>query len=206
MDEIFAPILHVKELWQRVEQKRKCIQRADLILSISETTSRDIIQFCPVDETKIVTVPLGVNPRFRPIDDQRKIEDFLKNHGLSQPVFLYVGNRWFHKNFTQVLRAFAKFKLRHEVTLLAVGGEPHVCRSHQEFIYSRGLSGSVKHIPLLDDEDLVLAYNTAQALISPSLYEGFGLPVLGSDGLWNACAGFICWLHSGGRGRCPIIF
>ena len=105
IDEIYAPIQQSPKRWQFVEQKRKCIQAADLILTNSQFTTRDLLKYSDIDEKKVVTVPLGVDSRFFPIQDKQRKKSFLANHGLSRPYFIYVVARRYNKNFKGLLRA-----------------------------------------------------------------------------------------------------
>jgi glycosyltransferase involved in cell wall biosynthesis len=178
MDEIYAPILQRPSHFQLVERKRRCIQKADLILSISRHTTEDILKYCPTNRDKIVTIHLGVGPEFRTVHDEEEKRRFRVRHGLVRPFFLYVGKRGFIKNFLQLLRAYADFKGNQDIDLITVGGEEEWTQEEQALLSMKKLSGRVKRLPMLPDSQLVLAYNTALAYVYPSLYEGFGLPVL----------------------------
>ena len=176
--ELFQETFHKPNDLELVQQIKYCIERADLIFSVSESTTRDIHKFIKVDGRKIITVHNGVSPQFRCINDEIRKADFLKRNALSRPFFLYVGRRRFYKNFLRVLNAYAEFRLRHDVDLVAVGGEDRFTEEEKALIAGKRLSSRVKHLEELSEEDLVLLYNTAQAFLYPSLYEGFGLPPL----------------------------
>ena len=178
MDEIYAPIIQRPSQWELVARKRACILGADLILSNSQNTTRDILIHYPVSASKILTVPLGVGPKFRRIDDDERKRLFRFRHGLDRPFFLYVGNRRFIKNFMQLLRAYAELNQNCDVDLVTAGGEIVWTEEEQAFLAAKNLAGKVKHLPTLSEDDLVLAYNAALAFIYPSLYEGFGLPII----------------------------
>jgi glycosyltransferase involved in cell wall biosynthesis len=178
MDEIYAPIIRRASQWDLVDRKRTCLTAADLILSISHTTTRDILRYCPVDEKKIVTIHLGVSPRFHAVGEDSRKAAFRRTHRLERPYFLYLGNRRFIKNFMQLLRAYADSRTRREVDLVAVGGEREFTTEERAFIAAKGLESTVTHLGNMSDEELCLAYNCASAFVYPSLYEGFGLPLL----------------------------
>lgn len=176
MDEIYAPIIQRQSQWELVEKKRNCLKAADRILSISQQTTKDIVRFYQIKEDKIETIYLGVGPQFRPLDDEAAEKAFRAKYDLSRPFFLYVGNRRFIKNFLKLLKAYSMFKCRDDIDLVAVGGEESFTKD--ELILTNELAPHVRLLPWLSDEELVLAYNTALAFVYPSLYEGFGLPIL----------------------------
>jgi glycosyltransferase involved in cell wall biosynthesis len=178
MDEIYAPILKRPIHWQIVEQKRKCIEAADLIISNSTCTTLDIQRYCSVDERKVVTIHLGVGEPFHRIKDESLKQSFVLRHRLSKPFILFVGGRRYNKNFMGLVRAYAQFKFKQDIDLVSVGDDEDFTKEEQEFILRRLGKGTIRHLKVVTDEELVLAYNAALALVFPSIYEGFGLPVL----------------------------
>ena len=178
IDEIYAPIQQNPKRWQFVEKKRQCIEAADLILTNSQFTTYDLLKYSSVDEKKIVTVPLGVNPQyFYPYDEHRK-KSFLVKHGLLRPFFLYVGARRYNKNFMGLLRAYARLPSAKDIDLVAVGDDDPFKTEEQVFVNSLNLKGTLRHLQIVGEDELALAYNNALALIFPSFYEGFGLPLV----------------------------
>jgi glycosyltransferase involved in cell wall biosynthesis len=178
MDEIYAPLFQRASRKTLLARRQKCLTSADLIISNSLCTTRDLQQYYPIPDSKIHTIPLGVSEDFRPVDDQTCLQAFLKKYRLDRPFFLYVGNRASIKNFLALLKAYAGFKSRQEICLVTVGGEDTFSDEEQQCMAAARLEGAVKHIRRLTDDELVMAYNTATAFIYPSLYEGFGLPLL----------------------------
>jgi len=176
--EVLAPLQEIPERWQFLEHKRQCIQAADLILTNSHFTSRDLPKYCPVDEKKIVTIPLGVNSQFSPIHDEDRKQAFLERHRLSKPFFLYVGARRNNKNYMGLFRAYAGFKFAEDIDLVTVGDNDPFRTEESVYMNSLLSKGTIRHLNMVNEDELVLAYNTALAFIFPSLYEGFGLPVL----------------------------
>ena len=178
IDEIYAPIQQNSRRWRFVEQKRQCIQAADLVLTNSQFTTDDLLRYSTADEKKIVTIPLGVNSQcFYPQDENRK-QSFLTSHGLTRPFFLYVGARRYNKNFMGLLRAYARLPSAKDIDLVAVGEDDPFSTEEQAFINSLNLKGTLRHLEIVNEDELALAYNNAVALIFPSFYEGFGLPLV----------------------------
>ena len=178
IDEIYAPIQQNPKRWKFVEKKRQCLQAADLILTNSQFTTRDLLKYSSVDEKKIVTIPLGVDSHFFPIPDEQRRKAFLTTHGLSRPFFLYVGARRYNKNFMGLLRAYARFTSAKDIDLVAVGEDDPFSKEEQTFVQSLALQGTLRHLKIVKEDELALAYNTALALVFPSFYEGFGLPIV----------------------------
>ncbi len=93
-----------------------------------------------------------------------------------KPFFLYVGNFYPHKNVERLLRAFSEIK--NDIQLVLVGPNDYFCKRITSLIDELKLTGKVKLCPDASDEDLLYYYKNAQALVHPSLSEGFGLPVI----------------------------
>jgi glycosyltransferase involved in cell wall biosynthesis len=149
------------------QAKREFITQADLVFSISETTKADVEEIYGRLECPIVVVPLGVSDRFKP--------GAAEINGWNSPYLLHVGRRGLYKDFEVLLRAFAKISAT-EMYLVAVGGG-RLENDELGLINELGLQERVTHVDLSEDL-LVRAYANAAALVVPSRYEGFGLPVL----------------------------
>ena len=151
--------------------KKVAAQRADHVICISESTRRDVIEFCGVPPEKTSVVYLGVDVEFI-----RASERIAGRLGPLRPFFLYVGARGGYKNFDRFLRAYAQSAmLKSEFDLVCFGGGP--LRSDELKVASElGLRhGQLTH---RGGSDTLLAqlYSEAEALVYPSLYEGFGIP------------------------------
>ncbi len=145
--------------------KKDYIARADLILTISEATKRDLLDLYDVGSTPVVVTPLGVDPGFAAGGP---------DPGIGSDYVLFVGRRESYKDFPVLLRALRG--LPADIRLLAVGGGP-LTIAEQGLITELGLTDRVVRQDL-DDTRLAGAYAHARAFIMPSRYEGFGLPVL----------------------------
>lgn len=155
---------------QKVERKRKSIERADLILCISESTKRDLLDFYKPDHAKVVRVYLGVSEFFFSAN-----KDASSNN--RKNVILYVGTRSGYKNWRLLITAFANSSfLKSEFEITCFGGG---CLDKDELSLLRqmGIINRVKQIGG-NDELLKELYETAACLVYPSQYEGFGLPVV----------------------------
>ncbi|MHB8571539.1 MAG: glycosyltransferase family 4 protein [Candidatus Dormibacteria bacterium] len=151
---------------------------ADLLLTVSEHTRRDVLERWGVPPGRVVTTLSGVDHAlFRPASPE-VVDRALRAHGIDRPYFLYVGEFDRRKDPGTAIRAVRQINDEGAgVDLLLVGrNEPYRDALEAEFGQLR--SGPVRfigHVPL---EGLVGLYGGAVALVFPSRYEGFGLPVL----------------------------
>lgn len=150
--------------------------KASRIITVSENSKKDISRFLKIPDKKINPICNGVGERFF----QRKSEIFkketLKKLMVPEKYILYVGNEKPHKNVGNVIKAFHLFLEKYglEYSLVIVGISP----KYEEKVMGKTLSNNVITLSHVDDSDLISLYQTTLLLLSPSLYEGFGLPLL----------------------------
>ncbi len=152
-------------------QKAAAISRADHIIAISHNTRTDIITYLDVPEEKITVIPLATSFNILPLSGAC---NFRKWH---RPYLLYVGLRQGVKNFSGLLNAYRHSEvLNSNYDLLCVGGGVFTRREFRT-ICEAGLQERVHHLQA-EDQTLQMLYRDAEAFVYPSLYEGFGLPLL----------------------------
>ncbi|MEP7287742.1 MAG: glycosyltransferase family 1 protein [Chloroflexota bacterium] len=153
------------------QQKRQCIQSADAIICISETTRTDLQAYYAVDSSKLHVIPLAHSSVFQ----QRQItsSEILPT---GEPFFLYVGKRDLYKNFGSLLEAYRRWPGQREVKLVVVGRSWTAQESQQ--LADSGIQERVRLLGKVSDTELCDLYNRAAAFVYPSLYEGFGIPLL----------------------------
>jgi glycosyltransferase involved in cell wall biosynthesis len=155
-------------MWQ---VKHQAIQNASAYLAISENTARDLVRFFPEIPLESVKVALcGVTGNFSPTS-QEELNSFKTKYGISKPYFMIVSIGGY-KNTILFLEAFARLYSKQAFDIVCTGG------GLLDEELRRYTSGSTVHMLQLSDEELKIAYSGALALIYPSKYEGFGLPVL----------------------------
>ena len=153
------------------EVRQQCMRRADHIIAVSENTKKDLINLFNVDPNKVSVVYHGVSSH---IEDK----NISASSDISDPYLLYVGTRPACKNFNRLLTAYAhSARLKKDFKLVCFGGDPfHI--TELELAHQLGLTQtSIIHLSG-DDNLLASLYKRASAFIYPSLYEGFGMPVL----------------------------
>jgi glycosyltransferase involved in cell wall biosynthesis len=155
------------------QRKRFSVQRADAVICVSDTTRRDVLRFYELDADKVHVVPNACSDIFRRLDST----DFPASIQIKQPFLLYIGNRARYKNFDVLAKAYSLWHRRKEVALVLVGGRP-VSVGEQQLMEKLAIANQVKVLRDIDDETLCCLYNRALAFVYPSLYEGFGMPLL----------------------------
>lgn len=154
-------------------EKHYGIQHASAYIAISHNTARDLIKFFPHISSEYVTVAsCGIKPTFFPANLE-EVNTFRTKYGISKPYFLVVGAGSGYKNTILFLKAFAQLCTRLGFDIVFTGSGSLLQSELRTYT-----SGSVVHMLQLSDEELRAAYSGAVALVYPSLYEGFGLPIL----------------------------
>lgn len=159
------------------KEKKNAINYSQYQISISESTRRNLHQFYPgLDKSKSSFAHLAIDNSIFTQAAAGNVKVFCERYGLSRPYFLFVGSRQQHNNyknariFFKAIEEYEKF----DFEVVCVGGE----KTFDEDVIKLQAKGlEVQRLDLGDDE-LAAAYAGAIALIYPSLYEGFGLPVL----------------------------
>jgi len=157
-----------------IERKRKALYEADLILCISESTRNDLLNYYKVDPKKTRVVYLG--PTFE--NNSSLVYDNVNNPNPNKrPYLLFVGLRDSYKNFKTAVKAYLSNKnILKEYDLLCFGSAPFTVEE-LDFLKKNGIGGKTFYISG-DDQVLWSCYRHAHLLVYPSLYEGFGFPLL----------------------------
>lgn len=156
--------------------KFKSINKADKLIAISQQTKKDLIDIYKVVDDKIDVVYHGINKSFNVLSFDEK-KEFLNKKNILKPFLLFVGNRRLYKNFLFFLEVFALWNKDFKFDLFCVGGGDFN-KQENDKIKELGLNDSVKLFLNVEENDLISFYNCSKAFVYPSLYEGFGLPIL----------------------------
>lgn len=155
-------------------EKHDAIRYASAFCCISQNTAKDLRRIAPfVKDRPLVVNPPGVSAHFHPAGDDEK-ERFRSAHELTgRAFFLFVGRLGSYKNGARVAAALSRLNDAAEISLFVTGGH------HTDPDALRRLAPNL-HVTeaRLDDGALRAAYSSAEALVFPSVYEGFGLPVI----------------------------
>lgn len=155
------------------------LPRVDCIITDSQHSRSDILRFMKVNPERIQAVPLGVRALFKPIPE-REARALVKSAcGVDKPYLLCVGSINTRKNLTLALRAFAAIQHDHPaLRLVLVGGRSFATPLVEQTMTELMITDKVILAGTVEDHLLPAFYSAAEAFLFPSLYEGFGLPVL----------------------------
>jgi glycosyltransferase involved in cell wall biosynthesis len=155
-------------------------KRACHIIAVSKNTKKDIINFFKVKPERISVVHSGVCEEFI-IKEKLAVEYLRKKYSIpsSKKVLLYVGNLTPHKNVEMLICAFAKMQNKNNCCLVLAGKAFDLFGGNKKAA-ELGIEKSVFQTGFISQEELIDLYNLADLFVFPSIYEGFGLPVLES--------------------------
>lgn len=152
--------------------KEKAIKHAQAYVSVSQSTARDFRKLYPeLADRKLYMVPNAADGAFRPRAAQ-EAEAFRRRYGIEKPYFLVVGKRLKYKNAILFFKALSLLENRSSFEVVCTGG------GVLEPMFKPYVDGVRVHAVAVGDDELAAAYAGAVALVYPSQYEGFGLPVL----------------------------
>jgi len=154
-------------------------RRAAGIVAVSEITRRHVMQFLPVPPERVTTVYSGVDDVFRRAIEPATLEAIRRRYALPERFLLYAGAIYPPKNFTRLVRAYARVGPARGIPLVVAGGENRFLSEHElREPEALGIDGWVHRPGWIEQEDLAGLYRMADALLLPSLFESCGLPVL----------------------------
>jgi glycosyltransferase involved in cell wall biosynthesis len=160
---------------------RRTVRMAARVITGSEFSRTSIAHAYGLDPEAITVVPNAASPNFRPVD-RAKAERYVRLQlGIQEPFLLTVGDLQPRKNHVSLIRAFSKMtrelpQLRH--SLVIAGQDTWHAPAIHEAARTSGVAGRIRFTGFVSDEDLLMLYGACEAFVFPSLYEGFGLPVL----------------------------
>ncbi|MBB6215537.1 hypothetical protein HNQ80_001626 [Anaerosolibacter carboniphilus] len=163
-----------------VEEMPSIVENADAIITVSEYSKKDIIQYFGISDKKVVVTPLAADEIYHPINHV-EAKNFIKtSYGIDHEFILYLGGFSARKNVLGLIQAYSQSLgfLKNTYALVIVGA-PKDC--HEEIVTTidrLGLKDRVIFTGFAPYSHLPYFYNAASLFVYPSLYEGFGLPPL----------------------------
>ncbi len=157
----------------------RSVERADLVLADSENTRDDLIEMLGVPQERIRVVYAGVEPEFAP-RPEAEVAAARQRYGIRRPYLLGLGTLQPRKNFVRLIEAYRLLRQERGIPhqLVIGGGRGWLYEPILEAIEVYGLQEDVRLIGFVDDADLPALYTGAEVFAFPSLYEGFGIPLL----------------------------
>lgn len=163
-----------------LEEMPIIIKEASKIITVSEYSKKDIIRFFPNAEDKVFVTPLATSNIYKPLN-KINCKNYLHQHyNISSPFLLYIGGFSPRKNVRCLLSAFSKISKHKDLNLkLVIGGS---IREEKDLLIelckNLNIFDKIIFTGFIKENELPFFYNSCEAFIYPSLYEGFGLPPL----------------------------
>ena len=154
-------------------------KQADEIVTVSESTRRDVIRLLGVDPDKVSTTQLGVDASFRVIDDLQAKKVIVTKYDLPEEFILYLGTIEPRKNLPLLMRAYRLLvDSGTRLKLILVGKYGWMYQEVFNLVSELNLEDMVRFTGYIPQDELPLVYNLASLFVYPTIYEGFGIPVL----------------------------
>jgi glycosyltransferase involved in cell wall biosynthesis len=159
---------------------RRSVAQASHIVAVSESTKRDLVECLRVSAARVSVVYTGIAPDFQPPRDPRALDAFRARYSLPERYLLYLGTLEPRKNLTALVEAYSQARARDPDTppLMLAGAKGWYYQPLFERVRALGLERAITFVGYVSRAEQPLWYAGAAAFIYPSLYEGFGLPVL----------------------------
>jgi glycosyltransferase involved in cell wall biosynthesis len=156
------------------------VWKADRILTVSETSKRDILKFFDIPPEKVAVIYNAIDERFLAEPDEEQMDRIRQRYQLDHPFLLYVGNIKPHKNLGRLIEAFARVKSSglDDLRLVIVGDQVSRYPPLRQAVHRHRLDKEVRFLGFQPSDTLAVFYRLSRAFVFPSLYEGFGLPPL----------------------------
>jgi glycosyltransferase involved in cell wall biosynthesis len=177
----FVKGLNAYKLYDRLYMKlmiSSSTKRADAIIAISEHTKKDLIQFTKATENKIKIIYLAADNKYKVINEKSTLHSVSRKYGLDFPFIYYCGSLSPRKNIARLVKAFdlIKHKIPHKMVLTA--DKSWSDKQIYKLITDLRLDDRIIKLGHVESKDMPAIYNLADLYVYPSLYEGFGLPIL----------------------------
>jgi glycosyltransferase involved in cell wall biosynthesis len=159
---------------------RRALRRADRIITVSYNSKRDLVDYFGIAPARVDVIYNGVADRFHPGVARAERDRVAAKYGLPRPYLLFLGGEKPHKNVRNVLRGFAEARRERALphALVLAGPMPKNRSRVEALIAALDLGSRVLRPGIVPEEDLPGLFAGADAFLYPTLYEGFGLPVI----------------------------
>jgi glycosyltransferase involved in cell wall biosynthesis len=173
---------YIDSVVQQYEKRiKQCLKWTDLVITISESSKRDVVEYLGVDPNRVYVTPLASRYSSEYLSEEQS--ERLKasiDYDFSIPYLLFVSTIEPRKNITSIIEAFNRLKQKHKIEhhLVLIGRKGWHYEPIFAAIENSPWNNQIHHLDYLSDELVALFYSQADAFVYPSHYEGFGLPVL----------------------------
>jgi glycosyltransferase involved in cell wall biosynthesis len=154
-------------------------RKARHVITVSERSRRDICARYRISPQRVTAIPLAPDPDLARVQDPDRIASVLRRHGVTGRYLLHVGAITPRRNIPRLLEAFARVRAgAGDLALVLAGPVEEPAEPLEPALARLGLEGAVRRLGYVPPDDLPALYSGALAVVYPSLYEGFGLPVV----------------------------
>ncbi len=178
----FPQMFKARDLMQLKHWTSYSVKKAKKVLTISKSSKFDIIKEYKIPEEKVIVVYPGIKPSAYPRPHVCNMNTIKAKFGISKNFILFVGTLQPRKNISRLIESFSKVlrdeKVPHDLQLVIVGKKGWLYEEILKKPKELDIEEKVKFLDFVSDDELIALYQQAICFILPSLYEGFGLPVL----------------------------
>ena len=165
-----------RQLWHKIVNPKKQCERADLILAPSENTARDVEEIYEIESKKIIVIKPGLCTNLQKLETGNLKLEVKRKYNLPDKFILFLGTIEPRKNILGIIEAYTHSELRTMNYELIIAGAKGW--KHEPIMEKINQTEGVRYIGYVDEEDKRALYEFADLFVYPSLYEGFGFPVL----------------------------
>jgi len=184
----YPELFNRSDLFQLMNWTSYSVRNAKKVFTISQSSKNDIIKIYNVSDNKVLVTYPGIKTTVQKTDLTMK--DLEQKYGISNEFILFVGTLQPRKNITKLIEAYSKLYAKEQfrkkkIQLIVIGKKGWQYESILSTPEKLGVEKQVKFLEFVDDDELSVFYKNALCFVLPSLYEGFGLPVL--EAMKNDC-------------------
>ncbi|MCL4353983.1 glycosyltransferase family 4 protein [Patescibacteria group bacterium] len=174
----FPQLFNKDDLYQLNNWTRYSARRSAKVFTISNSSRNDIIKEYKIEPEKVIVTHLGIKENQDSKTKSLNMQDLNKKFGIKGKYILFVGTLQPRKNISKLIEAFSMIKDRKDLSLVVVGKKGWMYEEILAAPDKFGVKENVLFLDYVDDSDLPSLYKNAECFVLPSLYEGFGLPIL----------------------------
>jgi glycosyltransferase involved in cell wall biosynthesis len=165
--------------WYATRMIPQYCRRADVVITVSHAVKQDVVRYTGVAPHKVIPIHNGFDPeRFRVIREAPRLQAVRAKYRLPERFILWVGQIEARKNMSRLLQAFAQLTAEFPHHLVLAGVPRWSPTDELQMVQQLDLQARIQLPGWIDHEDLPAIYNLAELFVFPSLYEGFGIPLL----------------------------
>jgi len=153
---------------------KKAAQQADVVIAISEQTKNDIVDFLKIDPNKIKVIYQGCQEVFKIRYSKFESKEVVEKYNLPSKYILNVGTLEERKNALTIVKAIKDCP----VDLVLIGKETDYTKEIHDYIAKNNLENKVHFLKGISSKELAIIYQLASVFVYPSIFEGFGIPII----------------------------